>query len=68
VVGRICKGLKPGAILLLHEAHRLESDPEFHPLCLELTLERLRSLSYRCVLPRPEQLRPNAVETRKGGY
>jgi peptidoglycan/xylan/chitin deacetylase (PgdA/CDA1 family) len=68
VVGRICKGLKPGAILLLHEAHRLESDPEFHPLCLELTLERLTSLSYRCVLPQPEQLRPNAVETRKGGY
>lgn len=62
VADRIQRGLRPGAIILLHEGHRQESDPEFHPRCLELTLACLTSKGYRCVLPRPEQLLPRAGE------
>jgi peptidoglycan/xylan/chitin deacetylase (PgdA/CDA1 family) len=47
----------PGAIILLHEGQRAESDPEFNPRCLELTLQRLAARDYRFVIPRPEQLR-----------
>lgn len=51
----------PGAILLLHEGQRAESDPEFNPRCLELTLQRLAAKGYRFVVPRPEQLRTRAA-------
>jgi hypothetical protein len=54
--------VKPGAILLLHEGHRTETKPEFHPDCLERTLAALTKANYRCVLPRPEQLRSRAGE------
>ncbi|MEO6871334.1 MAG: polysaccharide deacetylase family protein [Chthoniobacterales bacterium] len=57
VLARIRRGLKPGAIILLHEGHRTESDPDFNPRCLELTLALLAEEGYRCVIPRPEQLR-----------
>ena len=57
VAQRIRRGLRPGAIILLHEGHRTESAPDFHPRCLELTLELLAAEGYRCVLPAPEQLR-----------
>jgi peptidoglycan/xylan/chitin deacetylase (PgdA/CDA1 family) len=57
VAARIRQGLKPGAIILLHEGHRTESDPEFHPRCLAQTLEILAEEGYRCVIPRLEQLR-----------
>ena len=57
VAARIEKGRSPGAIILLHEGHRVRQDPEFHPRCLELTLERLAARGYRFVIPRPEQLR-----------
>ena len=57
VVARIRRRLRPGAIVLLHEGHRVESAPEFHPRCLELTLEMLAREGYRCVLPTMEQLR-----------
>ena len=57
VVARIRRGLKPGAIILLHEGHRTATAPEFHPRCLELTLTMLAAEGYRCVLPSPEQLR-----------
>jgi peptidoglycan-N-acetylglucosamine deacetylase len=60
VAARIVRGVKPGAIVLLHEGHRTEREPEFHPRCLELTLSALAKEGYRCVLPRPEQLRPRA--------
>jgi peptidoglycan/xylan/chitin deacetylase (PgdA/CDA1 family) len=66
VTARVCKRITPGAIVLLHEGHHLETDADFHPRCLELTLARLKSMGYQCVLPRPEQLQPGAVETRKG--
>ncbi len=60
VTARIRRGLRPGAILLLHEGHRTKSAPDFHPRCLELTLTLLAAEGYRCVLPTPEQLRPRA--------
>ena len=58
VVARIRCGLRPGAIVLLHEGHRTDRTPDFHPRCLELTLELLAMEGYRCVLPASEQLRP----------
>ncbi|HEX4666705.1 MAG TPA: polysaccharide deacetylase family protein [Chthoniobacterales bacterium] len=60
VAARILRKVKPGAILLLHEGHRTETEPEFHPDCLERTLAALTKANYRCVLPQPEQLRPRA--------
>lgn len=56
VASRILHRTEPGAIVLLHEGHRVATDPDFHPSCLERTLEELRKANYRCVLPRPEQL------------
>jgi peptidoglycan/xylan/chitin deacetylase (PgdA/CDA1 family) len=60
VATRILRGVRPGAIVLLHEGHRIATDPDFHPRCLELTLAALTKANYRCVLPRPKQLRPRA--------
>lgn len=51
VAARILRAVKPGAIVLLHEGHRTDSEPDFHPLCLELTLAALTKANYRCVLP-----------------
>jgi peptidoglycan/xylan/chitin deacetylase (PgdA/CDA1 family) len=62
VAARIMCKVKPGAILLLHEGHRTETEPEFHPNCLERTLVALTKANYRCVLPQPQQLRPRAGE------
>ena len=59
VAERIRRGLRPGAILLLHEGHRLATEPDFHPQCLERTLTMLREEKYCCVLPRSEPLRPD---------
>jgi peptidoglycan/xylan/chitin deacetylase (PgdA/CDA1 family) len=61
VAERIVRDIKPGAIVLLHEGQRPEKDPQFNPRCLELTLTALAEKGYRCVLPRPEQLRPCAA-------
>ena len=61
VAARILRETKPGAIILLHEAHRIEKNPEFNPLCLELTLTGLAELGYRCVIPTPEQLRTSVA-------
>ncbi len=57
VAERIENATRPGAIIVLHEGHQIARDPEFGPRCLELTLERLTARGYRCVIPRPEQLR-----------
>ena len=57
VAERLEHAAVPGAILLLHEGQRAESDPEFNPRCLELTLQRLSAKGYRFIIPRPEQLR-----------
>lgn len=56
VAERILAETKPGAIILLHEGHRLETDPEFNPRCLELTLSALAERGYQCVIPKLEQL------------
>jgi len=57
VAARIEKSAKPGAIILLHEGHRVRQDPEFHPHCLERTLDRLAARGYRFVIPTADQLR-----------
>ena len=62
VAARILREVKPGAIIVLHEGRRTTTDPGFHPRCLEQTLAALTKADYRCVLPRPEQLRPRAGE------
>jgi hypothetical protein len=66
VADRICRRLQPGSIILLHEGHHLESDPDFHPRCLEATLRGLTKKGYRCVIPAPEVLRTPAGEKQKG--
>ncbi|MDP9099726.1 MAG: polysaccharide deacetylase family protein [Verrucomicrobiota bacterium] len=60
VARRILRDTKPGAIIVLHEGHRVTKNPEFHLRCLELTLSGVTEQGYRCVIPRPEQLRPRA--------
>lgn len=57
VAARIARATKPGAIILLHENQRARRAPDFNPRCLELTLQQLTERGYRCVIPRPEQLR-----------
>jgi peptidoglycan/xylan/chitin deacetylase (PgdA/CDA1 family) len=61
VAKRVTTHARPGAIVVLHEGHRVASDPDFHPRCLELTLAGLAEQGYRCVIPRPEQLQPRAA-------
>ena len=61
IARRIVTGTKPGAIILLHEGHRVAKDPEFNLRCLEQTLSGLAEQGYRCVIPRPEQLRPRVA-------
>jgi peptidoglycan/xylan/chitin deacetylase (PgdA/CDA1 family) len=61
VAARILRQTKPGAIIVLHEGHRVQKNPEFHPRCLELTLSGLAEQGYRCVIPPPERLRPHAA-------
>jgi peptidoglycan/xylan/chitin deacetylase (PgdA/CDA1 family) len=61
IANRIARRAKPGAIMILHEGHRVERDPEFHLRCLEQTLTALAERGYRCVIPRAEQLRPRAA-------
>jgi peptidoglycan/xylan/chitin deacetylase (PgdA/CDA1 family) len=61
VAERILRKIKPGSIILLHEGHRTEKDPDFNPRCLELTLAGLAERGYRCVIPKPEQLRTRAA-------
>jgi peptidoglycan/xylan/chitin deacetylase (PgdA/CDA1 family) len=58
VAARVLRDARPGAIVLLHEGHRVAKDPGFNPRCLELTLNGLAERGYRCVIPRAEQLRP----------
>jgi len=55
VAERVEHGVSPGAIILLHEGHRAESMPDFHPRCLELVLQRLSARGFRFVIPRREQ-------------
>jgi peptidoglycan/xylan/chitin deacetylase (PgdA/CDA1 family) len=61
VARRILDATKPGAIIVLHEGHRVAKNPAFNPRCLELTLSSLTEQGYQCIIPRPEQLRPLAA-------
>jgi peptidoglycan/xylan/chitin deacetylase (PgdA/CDA1 family) len=61
VVEKILRNVKAGAIILLHDGHRIAKDPEFGPQCLELTLNGLAERGYRCVIPPLEQLRTRDV-------
>jgi peptidoglycan-N-acetylglucosamine deacetylase len=61
VAGKILESVRAGAIILLHEGHRVEKDPEFNPRCLELTLAGLAERGYSCVIPLPEQLSVRAA-------
>ena len=60
VAERIEKRVRPGAIILLHEGHHVERHPDFQPLCLELTLQRLSARGYKFVIPKSEHLRAGA--------
>ncbi|MEP6698315.1 MAG: polysaccharide deacetylase family protein [Verrucomicrobiota bacterium] len=56
VAAAILEKVEPGAILLLHEGHRVEKDPEHNLRCLEMTLSGLFERGYQCVIPAPEAL------------
>lgn len=60
VAAAIFKKIEPGAIVVLHEAHRLDSDPEFNPRCAQLTLAALHDAGYKFIIPAPNQLRRTA--------
>ena len=57
VAERIEKRVRPGAIVVLHEGLRAETDPQFTLRCVELTLQRLSARDYRFFIPEPAQLR-----------
>jgi peptidoglycan/xylan/chitin deacetylase (PgdA/CDA1 family) len=61
VAEKILREAKAGAIILLHEGHRIAKHPEFNPRCLELTLSGLAERGYQCVIPQPEQFRTRAA-------
>ena len=63
VAARIFKNVRPGAIILLHEGHRIERDPEFHLRCLELTLRGLAERGYRFVIPQLSASKASAGST-----
>jgi peptidoglycan/xylan/chitin deacetylase (PgdA/CDA1 family) len=54
VAERVTRNVEPGAVLLLHEGPRVPA--ALRVAAIGATLERLRSLGYRCVVPTPEQL------------
>lgn len=63
VAARIFRNVRPGAIILLHEGHRIGRDPEFHPRCLELTLRGLAERGYRFVIPQLSDSEASARST-----
>jgi peptidoglycan/xylan/chitin deacetylase (PgdA/CDA1 family) len=65
VAERVLRKANAGAIILLHEGHRVAKDPEFNPRCLELILSGLAERGYQCVIPQPEQLRTCNAGKRK---
>lgn len=62
VAARILARVRPGAIALLHEGHRVTEEPAYNLACIELTLRGLAEAGYRFVIPRPEQLRVGVGE------
>jgi peptidoglycan/xylan/chitin deacetylase (PgdA/CDA1 family) len=64
VAAAIKRKVYPGAIILLHEGHHLETSPDLNPRCLELTLAALSQDGYQFVIPLAQQLR-TAVGKRR---
>ncbi len=62
VAARILKRTRPGAIILLHEGHRIKSNPEYNPTCIEQTLRKLAESGYNFVIPLTAQLQTTAAE------
>jgi len=56
VVERICRDVKPGAIVLIHEGVLDSSGDSFSARCIEALLTRLKADGYRFIIPRDEQL------------
>jgi peptidoglycan/xylan/chitin deacetylase (PgdA/CDA1 family) len=56
VAKKILEEVRPGTIILLHEAHRVAADPDFNPRCLEFTLSGLAERGYQCIIPEPKDL------------
>ena len=61
VATRIVKHTRPGAIVLLHEGHQIERDPQYNPACVEETLRRLTDAGYRFVIPKMNQMHTRAA-------
>lgn len=61
VAGRILKYTRPGAIVLLHEGHQIERDPEYNPACIEQTLQGLAENGYSFIIPKAPWLRTGAA-------
>ena len=51
VTEQILQNIKPGSIILLHEGHRIRSDLDYGPRCMEQVLNGLTERGYRCVIP-----------------
>lgn len=66
IARRVHERARPGAIILLHEGHRAERDPDFHPRCLDLTLQQLSDAGYAFVIPLAAQLRTRADGKQTG--
>jgi peptidoglycan/xylan/chitin deacetylase (PgdA/CDA1 family) len=54
VADLVTRGIRPGAILLLHEGIRVPA--ALRVAAIRSVLERLKALGYGCVVPAPEQL------------
>jgi peptidoglycan/xylan/chitin deacetylase (PgdA/CDA1 family) len=61
VAARIFKRTRPGTIVLLHEGHQIERDPEYSIKCIAETLRELSESGYRFVIPASQKLRTNAA-------
>ena len=57
VVTRILDGLRPGAIILLHEGRRAPDGDAVNVRSMELLLKTLADRRWRAVLPDPSQWR-----------
>ena len=62
VVDRLCRSVKPGAIVLLHEEACVTKENQAGRSVLELLLSRLRKDGYACVIPDIESLRSRDVQ------
>lgn len=57
IVSRILAGVRPGAIILMHEAHRAPDGSSVAARCVPRVLEHLTDEGYRLVIPSADQFR-----------